>query len=132
LSYLGELSYKDMGVFANYAFQALKSIRYKELSINVEGDLGGEIITKVSFSGVQQGSLAKRNFITKQLANIPIKFNISITAEFLKLIGSIRSIYDPSYDNQQMLPDLLARQAGAPPVTGETPKSAPENKQKDE
>jgi translocation and assembly module TamB len=132
LSYLGELSYKDMGVFANYAFQALKSIRYKELSINVGGDLGGEIITKVSFSGVQQGSLAKRNFITKQLANIPIKFNISITAEFLKLIGSIRSIYDPSYDNQQMLPDLLARQAGAPPVTGETPKSAPENKQKDE
>ncbi len=132
VSYLGELSYKDMGVFANYAFQALKSIRYNELTIGVEGDLGGEIITKVSFSGVQQGSLAKRNFITRQLANIPIKFNISITAEFLKLIGSIRSIYDPSYDNQQMLPDLLAREAGAPPVTGELPQPVQKNKPKDE
>ena len=119
LSYLGELSYKDMGVFANYAFQALKSIRYRDLTIGVDGDLGGEIITKVSFSGIQQGSLAKRNFITKQLARIPIKFNISITAEFLKLIGSIRSIYDPTYDNQSMLPDLISREAGTPPITGE-------------
>jgi translocation and assembly module TamB len=119
LSYLGQLSYKDMGVFANYAFQALKSIRYNELAVDVDGDLGGEIITKVRFSGIQQGSLAKRNFITKQLARIPIKFNISITAEFLKLIGSIRSIYDPTYDNHALLPDLIARQAGTAPVAGE-------------
>jgi translocation and assembly module TamB len=140
LSYLGELSYKDMGVFANYAFQALKSIRYNDLTIGVNGDLGGEIITNVSFSGVQQGSLAKRNFITRQLANIPIKFNISITAEFLKLIGSIRSIYDPAYNNQTMLPDLIARQEGQAPVTGETPPPtipppklpAPETKPQDE
>lgn len=124
LSYLGELSYKDMGVFANYAFQALKSIRYNDLTIGVNGDLGGEIITNVSFSGVQQGSLAKRNFITRQLANIPIKFNISITAEFLKLIGSIRSIYDPAYNNQTMLPDLISRQEGQPPISGEPPLSA--------
>ncbi len=130
LSYLGQLSYKDMGVFANYAFNALKSIRYKELSINVEGDIAGEIITKVSFSGVQQGSLAKRNFITRQLAHLPIKFNVSITAEFLKLIGSIRSIYDPSYNNQVMLPDLIARDAASNPVAPVS--KPPENKPKDE
>ncbi len=128
LSYLGELSYKDMGVFANFAFQALKSIRYRELEIDVKGDLAGEIITKVSFAGVQQGTLAKRNFITKQLARIPIQFNVSISAEFLKLIGSVRSIYDPTYDNSTLLPDLIAREAGKPPITGESKSKPPENK----
>lgn len=101
LSYLGELTYEDMGVFANFAFQALRSIQFKEMRIGVEGKLDGEIITDVAFDGLQQGSLAKQNFITKQLAKIPIKFNVRIEAEFLQLIGSIRGIYDADYALQQ-------------------------------
>lgn len=116
VSYLGELAYEDMGVFANYAFQALRSIRYSSLTIGVGGDLGGEIVTDISFTGLQQGSGAKRNFITKQLARIPIKFNVSITAEFLKLIGSIRGLYDADYAAQRDLPFLLEQQNGTPPV----------------
>ncbi len=121
VSYLGELAYEDMGVFANYAFQALRSIRYTTLTIGVGGDLGGEIVTDISFTGLQQGSGAKRNFITKQLARIPIKFNVSITAEFLKLIGSIRGLYDADYAAQRDLPFLLEQQQGVPPVDEATP-----------
>lgn len=121
VSYLGELAYEDMGVFANYAFQALRSIRYSSLTIGVGGDLGGEIVTDISFTGLQQGSAAKRNFITKQLARIPIKFNVSITAEFLKLIGSIRGLYDAEYAAQRDLPFLLEQQQGIPPVDEATP-----------
>lgn len=116
VSYLGELAYEDMGVFANYAFQALRSIRYSSLTIGVGGDLGGEIVTDISFTGLQQGTGAKRNFITKQLARIPIKFNVSITAEFLKLIGSIRGLYDADYAAQRDLRFLLEQEQGVPPV----------------
>jgi translocation and assembly module TamB len=116
VSYLGELAYEDMGVFANYAFNALRSIRYSSLTIGVGGDLGGEIVTDISFTGLQQGSGAKRNFITRQLARIPIKFNVSITAEFLKLIGSIRGLYDADYAAQRDLRFLLEQEQGVPPV----------------
>jgi hypothetical protein len=110
VSYLGELSYENMGVFANYAFSALRSIRYSTLTIGVGGDLDGEIVTDISFTGLQQGTLAKRNFITRQLARIPIKFNVSVTAEFLKLIGSIRGLYDANYAADRDLQYLLEEQ----------------------
>lgn len=107
VSYLGELAYKDMGLLANYAFNALRSIRYSTLTIGVGGDLGGEIVTNISFTGLQQGALAKRNFLTRQLARVPIKFNVSVTAEFLKLIGSIRGLYDANYAADRDLQFLL-------------------------
>ena len=110
VSYLGELAYEDMGMFANYAFNALRSIRYSTLTIGVGGDLGGEIVTDISFSGLQQGTMAKRNFLTRQLARLPIQFNVSVTAEFLKLIGSIRGIYDANYAADRDLQYLLDEQ----------------------
>ena len=125
VSYLGELAYEDMGVFANYAFQALRSIRYSSLTIGVGGDLDGEIVTDISFTGLQQGTGAKRNFITKQLARIPIKFNVSVTAEFLKLIGSIRGLYDADYAAQRDLRYLIEQQQGTPV---EPPEETPVNK----
>jgi translocation and assembly module TamB len=121
VSYLGELAYKDMGTFANFAFDALRSIRYSSLTIGVGGHLDGEIVTDISFTGLQQGSIAKRNFITKQLARIPIKFNVSVTAEFLKLIGSIRGLYDPSYAAERDLQYLIEQgKAVAPKAPAET------------
>lgn len=131
VSYLGELAYEDMGTFANFAFNALRSIRYSSLSIGVGGDLDGEIVTDISFTGLQQGSGAKQNFITKQLARIPIKFNVSVKAEFLKLIGSIRGLYDPNYAAERDLKFLMDQQKGdvlTPPEQMSTKK----DEQKDE
>lgn len=121
VSYLGELAYQDMGIFANYAFDALKSIRYNQLTIGVGGNIDGEIITDISFNGLQQGSLAKRNFITRQLARIPIQFNVSVKAQFRQLIGSIRGIYDPQYAADRDLQFLLNQQNITAPVNGEEP-----------
>lgn len=120
LSYLGELTYEDMGVFANFAFQALRSISFREMRLGVEGKLDGEIITDVSFEGLQQGSLAKQNFFTKQLAKVPIKFNVRIEAEFLQLIGSIRGLYDADYALQQGKTLIEGQNE---PVPGEGPPS---------
>ncbi|MBK7161032.1 MAG: YdbH domain-containing protein [Sphingomonadales bacterium] len=120
LSYLGELTYEDMGTFANFAFQALRSIRFNEMRIGVEGKLDGNMITDVSFEGLQQGSLAKQNYITRQLAKIPIKFNVRIEAEFLQLIGSMRGLYDAEYAMQQGKALIEGQKE---PVPGEGPPS---------
>lgn len=125
LSYLGDLSYQDMGTFANFAFNALKSIRYDELEIGVGGDLAGEIVTNVRFAGVQQGSLAQRNFITKQLAKIPIQFNVSISAQFMQLIGTIRGLYDAQYAADQNLPFLLDENGKAVQPEGDKQENTP-------
>jgi translocation and assembly module TamB len=101
VSYLGQLTYEDMGAMANFAFEALRSIRFDEMQIGVDGNIGGEVVTEVRFRGLQQGSGAKRNYITKQLAKLPIEFNVRIEAEFLSLIGSLRALYDAEYAAQR-------------------------------
>jgi hypothetical protein len=97
VSYLGQLTYKDMGFMANFAFDALKSLDYNRMQIDLDGALEGELITRVSFDGISQGSKAKRNFITRQVARLPIQFNVNLRAPFFKLVTSLRSLYDPNY-----------------------------------
>jgi hypothetical protein len=96
VSYVGALSYKDMGAIANFAFDALKSLDFKKMHVEMNGNLTGEIVTRVSFDGVKQGAGAKRNFLTKRFENLPIRFNINIKAPFYQLITSIKAMYDPA------------------------------------
>ncbi len=96
VAYVGELNRHDLGTMANYAFDALKSLDYKQMSVAMDGNLTGEIVTKVRFDGVKQGAGAKRNFITKRFENLPIRFNINIRAPFYRLITSIKAMYDPA------------------------------------
>ena len=96
VSYVGALSYKDLSPMANYAFKMLRSVDYRAMTIGLEGDLAGEIVTKVSFGGISQGKGAERNLITRQLSQLPIRFDINVRAQFYQLLGSLRSLYDPS------------------------------------
>jgi hypothetical protein len=97
VSYVGELTYKDLGTMANFAFQSLRSLDYRQMRIAVDGPLGGEIITRVRFDGVTQGKGAKSNFLTRQVARLPIRFNVNIRAAFYQLITNFKSFYDPAY-----------------------------------
>jgi hypothetical protein len=97
VSYVGALTYKDLSAMANFAFDALKSLDYKDMGITMEGPLAGEIITRVQFSGIRQGTSAKRNFLTDRIAKLPIRFNVNLRAPFFQLASSFRSLYDPSY-----------------------------------
>lgn len=107
IAYNGELSNRDLGMMANFAFDALKSLKYDSLSINMNGDLGGELVTDVKFSGISQGTGARRNFLTKQIAKLPFEFNISIKAPFRQLLDSGRRYYDPSIDAQANVNQLI-------------------------
>lgn len=96
VAYIGELTYKDLSPMGNFAFDALRSIDYKAMKIDMDGSLAGEIITRVSFDGLSQGEGASKNFLTKQVAKLPIRFNLNIRAPFFSLFGSFKSLYDPT------------------------------------
>lgn len=96
VSYVGALSYHDLSPMANYAFRMLRSLDYKTMVIEMGGDLDGELVTSVRFSGLRQGKGAERNLITRQLARLPIRFNVNVRAPFYALLGSVRSLYDPT------------------------------------
>ena len=96
VSYVGELTYKDLSPIANFAFDALRSLDYDTMTIGMDGPLTGEIVTRVRFDGVRQGAGAKTNFITRRLAKLPITFRINIRAQFYQLLTSMKSLYDPA------------------------------------
>ena len=104
VAYVGELTYKDLSAMGNFAFDTLKSVDYRQMEITLGGTLAGEIITRVSFSGISQGMGAKRNFLTRQVAKLPIRFVLNVKAPFFSLFAPLRSLYDPSY-----LPDPRTR-----------------------
>ena len=97
----------------------LRSIDYRKMTIGMDGSLEGELVTRVKLTGVTQGVGAKRNFITRRFAKLPIQFNINIRAPFQKLIGSYKSIYDPTYIRDPRTLGLIDAQgrAAVPPGT---------------
>jgi len=123
IAYLGEITEKDVGFWGNLAFQALRSLRYRDLDIVMNGPLSGEVITEVHFSGISQGAGAKRNFLFDRLQKLPFVFNVRIKAPFRSLIDSAQSFYDPRRLIERNLPALIEEQSkhARPPVPPPTP-----------
>ncbi len=97
VSYVGELTYKDLSPMANFAFSTLRSLNYQKMTVGMEGKLSGELVTRVQFDGVTQGSGTKTNFITRQISKLPIRFNVNVRAPFYQLITSFKAMYDPAF-----------------------------------
>lgn len=110
IAYVGELSNRNLGAMANFAFGALRSLNYSELSIVLNGELDGEMVTDIRFGGVGQGEGTTQNFLTRQIARIPMIFNVKISAPFRSLFTTVRGLYDPSVQIEQNLPELIRRQ----------------------
>lgn len=97
ISYVGELTYKDLSAMGNFAFQTLRSLDYRRMEIGIDGEIDGDIVTNLRIEGVRQGQGAKRNLFTRQLGRLPIRFNVNIKAPFYQLVTSFKSFYDPAY-----------------------------------
>lgn len=110
IAYVGELSQEDLGFWGNMGFQALKSLKYRSLSIEMNGPLAGEMITEVRFAGISQGAGTKSNFLIRRLQKLPIVFNVRIAAPFRQLIDSAQSYYDPRRLIERNLPRLIDEQ----------------------
>ncbi|HEX8063822.1 MAG TPA: YdbH domain-containing protein [Allosphingosinicella sp.] len=126
LSYIGELTDKELGVYGKLAFDALKSMRYSKLAIDLDGSLEGEFVAGIELDGVArdpvlttapaggiQGMVAGRAL--RQLAKIPFEFNIKVRGPFRALIGTMRSLHDPTLLIQSTLPDLVRGKPDTPP-----------------
>ncbi len=113
VSYVGALSYEAMPAMASFAFDALKSLDYREMTIGMDGALEGEIVTRVRIDGVSQGEGASRNIITRKLASLPIRFNVNIRAPFYQLFSSLKSLYDPAAVRDPRELGLLKQEDGA-------------------
>ncbi|HEY0663939.1 MAG TPA: YdbH domain-containing protein, partial [Thiobacillaceae bacterium] len=122
ISYIGQLTYENLGAIPNMAFAALRSLDYRQASIAMDGDLAGEIVTRVRFDGVSQGVGAQRNIATRALEGLPIRLDVNIRAQFYSLLGNLRSLYDPSAVKDPRTIGLLdaqgnviARESNGPP-----------------
>ena len=52
LSYVGELTDRDLGAYGMLAFNALKSLRYSRFDLTLDGALDGEFITNIDLDGI--------------------------------------------------------------------------------
>jgi hypothetical protein len=134
IAYVGALTYKDLGTMANYAFDALKSLDYQQMTVDMNGNLAGEIVTHVNFEGVKQGAGAKQNIITRQVAKLPIRFVINIRAAFRDLLTNLRSLYDPTMvkDPRELglidaQGNVIQRETNGPPPPPITPQDLAPN-----
>ena len=117
LAYVGEISNTAMNVYAKLAFDALKSIRYQNLTIALNGPLDGEIVSQINFNGINEAPLGPpKSFIARQFIGLPFVFNIKVTAPFRSLLNTARTFQDPSLLLQRTIPELRK-----PPV--QTPES---------
>jgi hypothetical protein len=122
VSYVGELTYEDLGAVANFAFDALRSLDYRQMRVAMEGSLIGEIVTRVRLDGVSQGAGAQRNILTRAIAGLPIRLDVNVRAPFYGLITEMRRLYDPSAVLDPRAVGLLdaqgnviSRESGGPP-----------------
>ncbi|MEM8696814.1 MAG: YdbH domain-containing protein [Pseudomonadota bacterium] len=113
-SYVGEISDVNLGVFGSLAFNALELIRYSELALEFDGAIDGEMVTNVTFTGVSP-NLARegQGFLvagfTNELAEIPIRFDITMNAPFNQMLYSFRLLDDPGFLVNQAIRARISR-----------------------
>jgi translocation and assembly module TamB len=121
LSYVGELTDKQLGVYGKLAFDALKALRYSRLTVDLDGSLAGEFVAGIHLDGIARDpSVATvpggglRGMLTNralgQIAKIPFKFTITVRGPFRAVIGTARSLEDPTNLIQSVLPQRLKDQ----------------------
>lgn len=117
LAYVGEVSNASLGMFGRLAFDALKSMRYDSLAIELDGRLDGELISRVLFDGTNETPKeAKRGGLLGQLTGLPFRFRITIRAPFRGLLNSASSLNDPRGLIRQALPPKVDLPGSIPPV----------------
>lgn len=102
LSYTGQAGESATGV-SRIAFDALRSFQYDQLSLTLDGDLNGDVVSSIEFSGhnsgrpVDLGPIAPIPGIGRvTVRGVPFDFNVRVTAPFRRLAQTAATITDPS------------------------------------
>jgi hypothetical protein len=128
ISYTGNAGQSATGP-ARIAFDALRSFNYDDLTLTLNGDLNGEVISSIVFSGensgrpVDLGPIAPIPGVGRvTVRGVPFDFNVRVTAPFRRLAQTAASITNPgSLINQARDQD----QDAAPPEPVDQPPPSP-------
>jgi hypothetical protein len=102
ISYVGHAGDQATGP-ARIAFDALKSFRYDDLNIALNGDLSGELISSIQFTGHNSGRPVDLGDIVPvpgigrvAVRGVPFAFHVTLTAPFRSLAETAASMSDPT------------------------------------
>lgn len=101
LSYTGQAGQNATGM-ARVAFDALRSFRYDVLSLTLDGDINGDVVSAIEFSGHNSGEPVDLGPIAPvpglgnvEVRGVPFDFNVRVAAPFRRLAQTAASITDP-------------------------------------
>ena len=105
LSYEGAVSKANLGTMGSLAFDALRSLRFSNMVIRLDGDLAGEFAAGLTIDQVGLANATGTQRLVKSvLGKIPFKFNVSIRGPFRALIAMAKSFRDPRNVINEVLP----------------------------
>jgi len=123
ISYTGNAGQDSTGA-ANIAFQALRSFRYDALQLTLDGDISGDVVTSIEFSGQNSGEAVDLGPIAPipglgqvTVRGVPFDFNVRVSAPFRRLAQTAASITDPG---------IILDRAGVTRDPDEEPEQQPE------
>jgi hypothetical protein len=105
LSYVAPVDRANMPLGTRVAFDALRSIRYNRLEIQLDGNLAGEFLSRIRLDGLTLAT--RQNWLVRRFANLPFRFNITVRGPLRAVIGITRDMKDPSILIQPVLPEAL-------------------------
>lgn len=111
------------------AFDALKSFAYNDLVLELDGDLDGDIVSAIRFSGenvqpiggiVAPGAVPLPGMKRLTVTGWPFRFNVGVRAPFRRLVQTSQGINDA-----RPLVDQAIRDQNKPSATTATPPAGP-------
>ena len=94
LQYVGDVGQDSMGAAGRLAFDALRRLRYRSLSLTLDGDLDGELVTAINFAGINEVPVRAAGGLPIRATGLPFKFGVTVRAPFRALLGTAASFSD--------------------------------------
>ena len=105
LSYNGVVNRANIGLFGKLAFDALRSLRFRNMIVRLDGDLSGEFATRLTIDQVAIGQANNvQRLLKSAVRRVPFKFNVTIRGPFRSLIATSKSLQDPRNVIRDVLP----------------------------
>lgn len=120
ISYTGNAGDAATGV-SRIAFDALRSFRYDDLVLTLNGDLSGDVVSSIEFIGQNSGRAVDLSEMVQlpgvgrvTVRGVPFDFNVRVTAPFRRLAQTAASLTDPGSLINQANPGADAEEQPAP------------------
>jgi translocation and assembly module TamB len=104
IAYNGVVSRAQLGMMGEMAFNALRNLRYRQMTVRLDGDLAGEFVTRLTIDRVALGNTREARLL-RAINRVPFKFNVTIKGPFRALIATAKSFRDPTV----MISDVMPR-----------------------